>query len=114
MYRKQPSTLTQASPSLNGQAYSNVGGMMNFPDLSMKPQPFFVQAGASVLLTDSTGQIVTGAVTGPDGVYRFTGLPEGHYTVTARTDRFHERPWSRLVLVPHEHRLHRRCRLRFR
>jgi len=44
--------------------------------------------GASVILTDVTGQIVAQAVTGPDGAYRFTDLPEGDYTVTARTERF--------------------------
>jgi hypothetical protein len=40
-------------------------------------------AGASVTLTDASGQIVAGAVTGPDGAYHFTGLPDGHYTVVA-------------------------------
>ncbi len=39
--------------------------------------------GASVLLTNRAGEIVARAVTGPDGRYRFTDVPEGDYTVVA-------------------------------
>ena len=38
-------------------------------------------AGASVTLTDATGQVVASALTGPDGTYRFEDLAEGGYTV---------------------------------
>jgi hypothetical protein len=38
-------------------------------------------AGASVTLTDATGQVVAQAVTGPDGTYRFEDVAEGGYTV---------------------------------
>ena len=40
-------------------------------------------AGASVTLTDASGQVVAQSVTGPDGGYRFPGLAEGAYTVVA-------------------------------
>jgi EmrB/QacA subfamily drug resistance transporter len=40
-------------------------------------------AGASVTLAGPTGQIVAQTITGPDGRYLFTDLPEGTYTVVA-------------------------------
>jgi hypothetical protein len=40
-------------------------------------------AGANVIVTDAAGQVIAQAVTGPDGTYRFTGLPEGGYTIVA-------------------------------
>jgi MFS family permease len=42
-------------------------------------------AGVSVLLTDRAGEVVARTVTGPDGRYRFTDVPEGDYTLTVRT-----------------------------
>lgn len=46
--------------------------------------------GVDVLLTGVDGTVAARTVTGPDGDYRFGDMPEGDYTVTARTARHAE------------------------
>ncbi|HVW40240.1 MAG TPA: MFS transporter [Amycolatopsis sp.] len=55
-----------------------------------------VVAGATVVATDASGQVVGRADTGADGAFRFAGLPSGEVTLTA--DIAGQRP--RAVTVP--------------
>ncbi len=44
-------------------------------------------SGVATTVTDETGEVVATTVSGPDGSYRITGLPDGNYTLVAAGHR---------------------------
>jgi hypothetical protein len=57
-----------------------------------------VVAGASVTVRNTETQLTRTLPTGDDGAYRFSGLPTGHYDVTAERDGFKKSTRKDLVL----------------
>src|SRR5713226_598319 len=57
-----------------------------------------VVAGANVTTRNTETQLTRTLTTGDDGTYRFSGLPPGHYEVTAERDGFKKSTQKDLVL----------------
>ena len=57
-----------------------------------------VVAGANVTVHNTETQLTRALTTGDDGAYRFSGLPTGHYDVTAEREGFKKATQRGLVL----------------